>query len=134
MAEGLLRKWSGEKGLGLEVRSAGLAAFPGVPPAPEALEACREKGVDISGHASRPLDKSLVLDSDLILTMTRKHREMIVRKMPASEPKVFLFSEYAGAGSGDVEDPVGLPLEAYRAALGQMEEYLEKSLEKMRKP
>ncbi|HET9870670.1 MAG TPA: low molecular weight phosphatase family protein, partial [bacterium] len=55
MAEGLLKKAAAEAGLALQVASAGLAAFPGLPAAPEALEACREKGVDLSGHLTSPL-------------------------------------------------------------------------------
>ena len=132
MAEGLLRKMAQDMGMELEVRSAGLAAFAGVPAAPEAVEACREKGFDISGHQSQPLSKSLVTESDLILTMTDKHREMILRKMPPLEPKVRLLSNFAGAGNVDVEDPVGQPVEAYREVLGQLEDYLRKSIERLK--
>jgi protein-tyrosine-phosphatase len=132
MAEGLLKKIAKESQIPLEVQSAGLAAFSGVPATPEAIEACREKGVDISAHQSQPLSKSLVMGTDLILTMTGKHKEMIVKKMPPLESKVALFSEFAGAGVRDVEDPIGQPLEAYRKVLGQMEDYLGKSLDKLK--
>jgi protein-tyrosine-phosphatase len=86
MAEGLLKRMAQENRIPLEVQSAGLAAFAGVPATPEAIEACREKGVDISSHLSQPLNKTLVTESDLILTMTGKHKEMIVKKMPPLEP------------------------------------------------
>lgn len=132
MAEGLLKKMADENHLPVEAHSAGLAAFPGVPPAPEAVQACQEKKIDISGHQSQPLSKDLVLESDLILTMTAKHKDMIVKKMPALGPKVALFSEFAGDGSVDVEDPVGQPLEAYREVLALMEGYLRKSLDKLK--
>jgi protein-tyrosine-phosphatase len=128
MAEGLLKKAAGEGRLALEVQSAGLAAFPGLPAAPEAVEACLEKGVDISGHQSQPLGKELVLQSDLILTMTSKHKEMILKKMPALEGKVREFSEFAGAGAQDIEDPVGQPLEVYRQVRDQIEGLIQKSL------
>jgi len=132
MAEGLLKKLAKDNQLSLEVRSAGIAAFPGVPVTPEAVQACREKSVDISAHLSQPLSKALVMESDLILTMTGKHKEMIVKKMPASEPKVALLSEFAGVGAQDVEDPVGQPIDAYRGVLGQLEGYLQKALDKIR--
>ncbi len=132
MAEGLLKKMAQESHLPLDVQSAGLAAFAGVPPTSEAVQACREKGTDISGHLSQPLSKALALESDLILTMTVRHKEMIVRKMPELEPKVALFSEFAGAGVKDVEDPVGQPLEVYRQVLGQMEGYLQKAEDRWR--
>jgi protein-tyrosine-phosphatase len=132
MAEGLLKKLAQENQIPLDVQSAGLAAFAGVPPAPEAVEACKEKGIDISGHQSQPLSKTLVMESELILTMTGKHKEMIVKKMPALEPKVSLLSEYAGSGIVDVEDPVGQPLESYRKTLDQMSGYLQKSLPRLK--
>ena len=132
MAEGLLKKLAQENGLPLEVQSAGLAAFAGLPVSPEAVEACRQKGIDISGHQTQPLGKALVLESDLILTMTGKHKEMIVKKMPALEPKVSVLSEMAGEGIVDIEDPVGHPLEVYQGALDQIEGYLTKSLDKLR--
>jgi protein-tyrosine-phosphatase len=132
MAEGLLKKLAQENGLPVEVQSAGLAAFAGIPVNPEAVEACRQKGVDIAGHQTQPLGKTLVLESDLILTMTGKHKEMIVKKMPALEPKVSTLAEFAGSGAEDIEDPVGQPLEAYQQALGQIEGYLQKALERFK--
>ena len=132
MAEGLLKKMAEDAGLALEVQSAGLAAFAGVPAAPEAVEAGKEKGFDISGHQSQPLGKTLVLESDFILTMTAKHKEMILKKMPALGEKVALLSEFAGEGLMDVEDPVGMPVEDYRKVLDQMEGYLKKSLGKLK--
>ncbi len=128
MAEGLLKKMALENQIPLEVQSAGLAAFAGVPAAPEAVEACEEKGIDISEHQSQPLSKILTSESDLILTMTGKHKEIIVKKLPALEAKVALLSEYADSGTQDVEDPVGQPLESYRKTLEQMEKYLQKAL------
>ncbi len=127
LAEGLLNKWAKDNHWDLEAKSAGLAAFGGVPAATEAVEAAREKGFDLSVHQSQPLSKTLVLESDLIVTMTVKHKESILRKMPDLENKVKFLAELAGVGPVDIEDPVGLPLEEYRKVLGQIEVYLEKA-------
>jgi len=127
MAEGLLNKLAQENHWDIQARSAGLAAFGGVPATAEAIEASKEKGIDISAHQSQPLGKSLVLESDLIVTMTAKHKESILRKMPELESKVKVLSELAGDGLVDIEDPVGLPLEEYRKVLRRIEVYLEKS-------
>lgn len=129
MAEGLLRKLAGERGIRLEALSAGLAAFPGLPATPEAIEAAGEMGIDLSGHQSQPLGKGLILESDLILTMTAKHKETILRKMPDLAGKVRLFSEFAGDGEVDVEDPMDQPVGEFRKVLAQMRGYLERSLE-----
>ena len=132
MAEGLLKKAAGEGQIAVEVQSAGLAAFPGLPATFEAVEVCREKGVDLSSHQSQPLGKDLVLNSDLILTMTSKHKEMILKKMPALEGKVRQFSEFAGGGVVDVEDPIGHPLEVYREVRDQIAGFIQKSLSQLK--
>ena len=131
MAEGLLKKMAADNHWPVEVQSAGLAAFAGVPAAPEAVEACREMGVDLSSHLTQPLSKTLVMESDLILTMTAKHKEMILKKMPALLDKVSLFSEFAEAGTEDIDDPVGQPVETYRKVMSQMESYLQKATRKL---
>ena len=127
MAEGILKKIANESGLSLEVQSAGLQAFAGIPATAEAIEACREKNVDISAYQSQPLSKNLVLESDLILTMTVKHKELMLRKMPDLKDKIALLSEFAGESLVDVDDPIDQPLEQYRKVLNQIEGYLQKA-------
>jgi len=131
MAEGLLKKMARDNHWTLESQSAGLAAFHSVPAEAEAVEVCREKGIDISGHQSQPLSKALVLDSSLILTMTAKHKESILRKMPELAEKINLLSEFAGQGLEDIEDPVGQSVETYRKILTQIEGYLLKAKDKL---
>jgi len=126
MAAGLLQDAAAKAGIGLEVQSAGLAAFPGVPYAAEALEARREVGGARSGGVSQPLSKALVMESDLLLTMTVEHRDAILRKMPMLEGKVFLLSDYAGEGEVAVTDPVGQPLDQYRRTRDQLSGYIAK--------
>jgi protein-tyrosine-phosphatase len=130
MAESVLKKLIQDNHWSLECSSAGLAAFHRVPATHDAVEACREKGIDLSTHQSQPLSKALVLDSDLILTMTGKHRESIVRKMPELESKVSLLSDFAGQGIEDVEDPVGQSFEQYQKVFAQIEGYLLKAKDK----
>jgi protein-tyrosine-phosphatase len=131
MAEGLLKKMVQDHQWSVETQSAGLAAFNGVPATQEAIEACKEKGIDISAHQSQPLSKNLVLESTLILTMTDKHKESILRKMPQLADKVSLLSDFAGQGIEDVEDPMGQSVDAYRKIFAQIEGYLLKAKEKL---
>ncbi len=130
MAESVLKKLIQDNHWSLQCSSAGLAAFHGVPAAHDAVEVCREKGIDLSAHQSQPLSKTLVMESDLILTMTGKHRESIVRKMPELESKVSLLSDYAGQGIEDIEDPVGQSFEHYQKVFAQIEGYLLKAKDK----
>jgi protein-tyrosine phosphatase len=106
---------------GVVVLSAGTAARTGMRAAPEAIAAMRERGLDLSQHESQPLSDRLVRFADVILTMTRGHRQAILEQWPEAEGRVHLLS----GGRGDVADPIGGPLELYRRCAEQMEVYLE---------
>jgi protein-tyrosine-phosphatase len=82
--------------------------------APEAVEAMREIGVDISAAPSRMFTERAMVDGQLILAMTRGHLQEIVRRFPEAEGKTRLLNSFGPGEARDVEDPIGLPLEAYR--------------------
>ncbi len=63
MAEGLLRHDAGD---GFEVASAGVAPSH---VRPEAIEAMREIGIDISGHRSKSVDEFRGQDFDYVITV-----------------------------------------------------------------
>jgi len=132
MAEVLLKKIARAENAPLEAFSAGIAAYAGLPASAEAVEICHDRGMDLYGHRSKPLNKDLVRESDLILTMTEKHKEVILRKMPELEGKLSLLSDFAGEGLVDVEDPVGQSAEEYRKVLVQMEGYIRKVVSRMK--
>jgi arsenate reductase len=69
MAEGILRNIAGDK---FDVRSAGIA-----PSAvrPEAIEAMREIGIDISGHRSKSVDEFVDDKFDYVITVCDNARE-----------------------------------------------------------
>lgn len=132
MAEYLLKtKAASEKGCNIEVASAGLAAFPGVPIAPEAKQVLQEKGILVPDAKSRPLGKEDVLNADLILTMTGKHRDAILAKMPSLRGKVWQIFEFVSGKVEDVPDPAGQGLEAYRSVCDQLEKAVETLLKKI---
>lgn len=129
MAETLLRKRLADKlkqpidkleDHGVLVLSAGIAAAPGGRAATEAIEIMKERGLDLSQHESQPLSDRLVRFADLILTMTRGHREAIVGHWPEAASRVFVISR----NRGDVADPIGGPPDLYRKCAEQIDAYL----------
>ena len=112
MAEGWLNKKLA--GTRWRAESAGLGTVNGARAAEEAVEAMREVGVDISRHASQMFSERGMARSDVILAMTEGHRREIVRRWPEAEAKTFLLNSFGPGGARDVEDPIGMPLEAYR--------------------
>ncbi|MBE3580182.1 MAG: low molecular weight protein arginine phosphatase [Thermoanaerobacteraceae bacterium] len=131
MAEGLAKKIAREKGWTGEIWSAGVAAWPGAPATDEAIRAAAEWEVDISQHRARPLDAELVDKADLILTMAEHHKRQILDRFPRAAGKVFTLAEYAASEEGDIPDPIGYPLEAYRACAARLKELIEKALDRL---
>lgn len=132
MAEGLAKKIAREKGWAGEIWSAGVAAWPGAPATDEAVRAAAEWEVDLTGHRARLLDAELVDKADLILTMTQDHKRHILERFPRAAGKVFTLAEYAAPGEGDIPDPIGHPLEAYRACAARLKELIEKALDRVK--
>ena len=114
MAEGLLKALLGPE-CGWEISSAGVCAGNGFPASSNSVAAMREKGIDIAGHRSTHLSIEQIETADLLVTMTRGHRDAIVAIAPQSEGKVFLLKSFGIAQSPtDIYDPVGEALEVYR--------------------
>ncbi len=109
----------------VRVMSAGVAAGPGSPASPEAVDVMDERGLDLSDHASRPLDDAVMNVADLVLTMTRGHRAAILAAWPEMHQRVFTLRR----DGGDISDPVGMSVEVYRGCAEQIEQELVKWLE-----
>ena len=115
MAEYLLRHQL-PPGAPWTVSSAGMAALPGFAASPEAVQALREIGIDLSPHRSRPLSRELVDSAAMIVVMSGTHREQLKARYPNALDRVFLLKRFdAQSDGGDVFDPIGMPVEVYRA-------------------
>ena len=75
------------------VSSAGVAATPGRSPAPDAVRAMAERGLDIVDHRSRPLDPATMATTDLVLTMTRAHARDVAVTHIGSFGRTFTLKE-----------------------------------------
>ena len=133
MAEALAGRFLQDRfgtGGNIQVSSAGLAALPEDAASPFAVEAMAWKGIDMSDHRAAMLTLEKVLEADLILTMTRGHRDHLNNMFPGHAEKVFTLADFAGCG-GDVPDPVGQSLETYRQCAGSMESMILSALDKI---
>ncbi len=133
MAEGLLRQ--GVEGLpGLrgrvEVLSAGSGAGDGQPPTDEAVEVMKRRGIDISGHRSRRVSPALFEWADVVLTMTEEQRAACIAA-GAPEDKVATVGKFAGSRV-EIEDPFGQGLAAYERCARELEELVQRVVERLR--
>jgi len=97
----------------IKVLSAGVSAFPGDSASRNAIAALRKVNLDLEDHRSRPLCDQLMEISDLILTMTSGHFDMIHMQYPELDNPIHLFREWVPSGSKEVPDPIGGALDLY---------------------
>ena len=105
---------------GLEVSSAGTGAMAGYPASANAVDVMAERGIDITGHRSRPITVDALLAADYIWVMARHHRESVLHLAPEVAARVALLDP-AGA---DVADPMGGDKDMYRACARHIESAL----------
>lgn len=122
MAEGILRHlWQqDERRPELVVESAGVSAFDGGRATTEAMDALRERGIDIKSHQSRTVRREMLLAADLIVTMTRSHKRPVLALAPEVAGRIFAMGELVEGGQ-DVADPFGGDLELYRQTAKSLE-------------
>lgn len=118
MAEGIFRKMMVEKGLEEKVlcQSAGLSAVEGDPVSENALLACKEIGVDLTGFTARKLTGEELPVWDLYFTMSKTHG-YILEQAGVPAQKIYV-SKY-------IEDPFGQDLSVYRQCRDKLEQELQ---------
>lgn len=126
MAEAMLKKMLKEFGLkGIKVWSRGLAGSRMIKVPEEILKLMDDEQSNLDTHVSAPLTTKDLSRADLVLVMEGYHQERIIADFPEVADKVFLLKDFSGAGTGDVEDPIGLEEEDYRACKDEIKGYLQ---------
>jgi low molecular weight protein-tyrosine phosphatase len=139
-----------------DIPSAGTMGWEGSGAMPESIEAAAERGIDISGHVAKRVDAEMVVRADLVVCMASEHRDQLRREIPAATPRTFTLKELArllealpggptdligrvsdadalrvqgflgNPADDDVGDPLGLPLDSYRAMAWELEAWCER--------
>lgn len=131
MAAALMKEMAKEKGLDVNVKSAGLFAWDGQEASREAIQVMKEEGIDIKDHRSNIIYRNLVEDADLILTMGVNHKEQLLSKYSFLRGKVYTLKEYAYGKEEDIEDPFGRGIQAYIKAKEEIKKAIEKIVEQL---
>jgi protein-tyrosine-phosphatase len=123
MAE-VLATWLTRSVKGWTFESAGLFASPGAPASEGAVQVMKEKGLDLSGHRARLLDRFLLEEADWVISMTRGHEQLLLETYSIPPDRVQTLLSFTPAGAGDIADPFGGNPETYRYARDQIESAL----------
>lgn len=129
MAEAILK----QKGIeNLEVKSAGIYAMNGAEMSYNAYVVLNENNIQ-QQHYSKQFTKEDVEWADVILTMTNAHKQAILNEFSQSYGKTYTLTEFAEQQNlGDVMDPFGGSLEVYRYTFEQLNQLIEKSINRLR--
>ena len=131
MAERIFKSRLMHRGIrDIEAASAGLLDMQGAPADSIARQVLREHGIDDEDHQSRPLDKELIDNADLIIAMEQIQMQHIGKQYPSAIGKVRLLTSYLtdqarGHNAVDVKDPYRLSPFHYRLCFAEISLALE---------
>ncbi|MBN2285478.1 MAG: low molecular weight protein arginine phosphatase [Tissierellales bacterium] len=116
-----------------EVSSAGVSAIENMAASENAISVLKDRGIDLSQHRARQISASIIKQADLILTMTRGHKNWIINVVPLSIDKVFTIKEYVGNQiQSDVSDPFGRSIDFYKQTADEIYELMEGLIKKIK--
>lgn len=115
----------------IEVCSAGTSVFLQSKASADTLAVLGERGIDATGHLSRPINTILLRKADLIFVMTRAHRQQVLERMPEVEKRVYLLKEFAAEPGSlladlDIPDPIGRDRSEYKFCMSVIEQAVNK--------
>ena len=118
----------------IEIISAGTGVFFRSSASAETISVLQEQGIDATRHLSQALTTIMLKKADLIIVMTRGHREQVLERVPEVEKRVYLLKEFVNMPIGlhidiDVPDPIGRSHQAYKECSVVIKEGVHKIIE-----
>lgn len=118
-AELLLRHWAAQRGLAVEVRSAGIAAEGWYEVPEHAKKLLAAEGVPPFTHKPQLLTREQLRWADVVFAMAENHRDYISELYPEFIGKTRMLRDE------DVNDPMGKSYEVFAASLATIKDALE---------
>ena len=136
MAEAMLKKKLQEnKKENIEVYSCGTNAENGDRSTYNAIYVMKKYNIDLTKHIAVNIINSDIENMDLILCATMSHKRTVLNWYPELEGKVFTIKEYVGLDNNgrdmDISDPWGYDVNTYEKCASEIENCLEKLIEKI---
>lgn len=109
MAEGLFKKYCGQRAELFQIASAGIGTIGGLLASPETLRLLKEEeGIDMSAHRSQRLTREMIASAERIYAMENMHRDWILQFAPEAAVKVELLAGF------DIPDPIRMSEDFYK--------------------
>jgi protein-tyrosine-phosphatase len=132
-AEVLLRRRLEQEGLSdWEVESAGTWTMGERPASRYAVQLMTARGLDLTAHRSRAINRHIIEQADLVLTMTLGHAEALRLEFPDQAAKIYLLSEMGDGRRYDVSDPYGGSLAEYQECVKVIADLVDAGFDRIR--
>ena len=125
MAAALFQAQAQRAGDSYRVESAGTWGVDGEPASPFAAEVMAQRGLSLDAHIARTVTGEMLQKADLVIVMTRSHRDALAAEFPFARPKIRLMSQLSGI-EYDIADPYGKPRSAYELCANDLEQLLDR--------
>lgn len=113
----------------IEIVSRGLVVLFQEPCNPKAIAVLRGKGIILDNRVSVELSEDDITEDTLILAIGIKEKEILIEKY---DPKnLYTLSEFAGV-AGEMTDPYGKEIEAYKQCLDELFDRLKLAAERIK--
>lgn len=114
MAERIFLEMARRRGVPSIALSMGLLDINGRPAARNAVEACKQIGVDLSSHMSQGILPAVLLQASHVFVMEEMHvEELALIDRSVADRAQLLGGWDPEGGAAEIEDPVNQPLDAF---------------------
>jgi protein-tyrosine-phosphatase len=132
MAEALFRARAAQAGdqARWRIESAGTWGMDGQAASPLAGTVMQQRGLNLDSHIARTVTAELLREADIVIVMTRSHRDALTAEFPFVRPKIQLISKWNDM-EYDVADPYGKPIDAYESCAATLEQLVSRGYDRI---
>ena len=112
-------------------RSAGTWGLDNQAASGHAITAMAERGLDLSSHRAHTIAREDLAQADVVIVMTRSHRDALSAEFPEYRTKIHLMSELRGR-IFDISDPYGSTLPDYQNCAQELNDLIETGYDKIK--
>ena len=99
MAESLFTHHAQQQGLAMKAHSSGTDAISGNQATDLAIEVLADRNIDLTSHRAQTLTSDQIMDSNIVIAMTRQHEAAVAKIDPQSRSRTFLAGEIPRIGN-----------------------------------
>ena len=126
MAEYYANYYAQTKHLDIIANSAGVDVDPKSPKSEQfAIEVMAQQSINITDHTAQQVSRGIINNSDLVLTMTEKQKEALLKIDPNAK-NIYTLNECSTGSSVDIEDAYEKSITVYEKTRDQIEANINK--------